>query len=166
MHVFATIIVFYLNFISRGGIDFEKKYDHYFRNTPRPVATSSPKPTHKPHATSTPSPKPTFKPSASPSATPRVVKISSVVVHGCSNGSSCYSYLTGVEVNGGNFATDSRTKLISGSNIFTGTYMGGDGSTKIITDFIYLPHCTTFDVLVFGSTGNATASGTVSSICP
>lgn len=135
---------------------------HNFRPTPRPTVVATPRPTHTPRPTK--SPKPTFTPTATPLPSPKA-EISNVIVHACTSGSSCYSYITGVEANGKNFSEDTRMKLVNGINEFTGTLMGLT-ETNIITDFANLPHCKTFDVIVYGSTGTATASSTITSICP
>jgi hypothetical protein len=106
-----------------------------------------------------PTPTPTVKPVP-------VVRISDVKVHNCSKHSSCYGWMTGVEVMGKNFADDSRVKLLSGGTEYTGNYQGGNDKTRILTDFTNLPHCKTFDAVVFGSTGVATASASVRTVCP
>lgn len=135
---------------------------HYQKTYVKPMAFVSARPTHTPKPTK--HPKPTITPT--PTATPLKVEINSVVVHSCSPGSSCYSHITGVEAFGKNFASDSQVKLVNGSTDYMGTKMGATGSTSIITDFMYLPHCTTFDTVVFGSTGTATLPSSVTSICP
>lgn len=135
---------------------------HNFRPTPRPTIVATPRHTHAPKPTK--SPKPTFVPTATPTVSPKV-EIANVKVHSCTNGSSCYSYITGVEVSGKNFSENTRMKLVNDINEFSGTLMGLT-ETKIITDFANLPHCKTFDVFVYGSTGTATSFGSVSSLCP
>lgn len=145
-------------------------HDHHESEEHKPTPTPTPKYTyehdrteHWHHKKETPTPTPS--PSPTPTPAPEV-KIDDVLVNFCTTGSSCDGFLTNVEVNGENFAADSRVKLTNGGTEYTGNYMGGDGSTKIITDFLYLPHCTTFDAVVFGSTGTATSSGSVASQCP
>jgi len=90
-----------------------------------------------------------------------------VVVHNCSVGSSCYGWTTGVEARGQGFADDSRVKLnqVSNGDVFFGSYQGGNGKTRIITDFYNLPLCTTFNVTVFGSTGTTTYQNGVTTVC-
>jgi hypothetical protein len=92
--------------------------------------------------------------------------INQVKVHTCTLGSSCYGWLTGVEVRGINFASDSRVVLASGNNVYTGTLVGVTGTTRILTDFTNLPHCTIFDTIVSGSTGHDKSNASVATICP
>jgi hypothetical protein len=100
-----------------------------------------------------------------PVVTPEV-KIDRVVIHNCTKGSSCYGWLTGVEVKGKDFSTDSRIKLLEGLNEYTGSYQGGNGKTYILTDFYNLPRCKFFDVEVAGSSGVASEKKAVASVCP
>lgn len=119
----------------------------------------SPSPTPTPVPTPTPTPTPTSYP----------LTISSVTTRSCTIGSSCYPYLVNIEVLGSGFATDSRvmlTQTTPGYNIYNGYYVGGNGSTQILTDFYDLPRCYQYKVTVYGSTGTATAPNTISSLCP
>jgi hypothetical protein len=94
------------------------------------------------------------------------LSIEKIKVHNCTEGSSCYGWLTGVEVKGKNFSADSRTKLIEGLNEYTGSYQGGNGKTIILTDFYNLPRCKFFDVQVAGNSGVVTEEKAVASVCP
>lgn len=123
----------------------------------RPTVTPTIIPTRIPTPTRKPTPSPTIKPE---------VKIDQVLKHECSEGSSCFGWLTGVEVKGSNFSNDSRTKLSEGLNEYTGSYQGGDGSTTILTDFYNLPRCKFFDVEVAGSSGVVMVPSAVASVCP
>lgn len=143
------------------------------RPTPTPTNKPSVTPTPKPSSTPTPTPSATPTPNPTntptPTPTPATVSITNVIVHECTPGSSCYGWLTDVEVQGSGFANDSRVRLfevIAGSPMFPGKYIGGDGSTKIYTDFTNLPHCQHYDVTVFGSSGTATFAHTIASLCP
>jgi hypothetical protein len=124
---------------------------------PTPTPTRTPTPTNTPIPTRTPTPTPITNP----------LTITSAITHYCTEGSSC-PYLTNLEVNGTGFAPDSRVSLkrIGTESIYYGRYVGGNGSTKILTDFYYLSNCAQFSVTVYGSTGTLTASEPISSLCP
>lgn len=137
--------------------------------TPSPTATPTPLPTPTPTLTPTPTPSPTPTPTPTPSPTPFGPTITSVARLDCTPGSSCYSYLTSFDVRGTNFASNSLVYIKpTGTTIAEklGSIVSRIGSTRIIVDYINLPHCTLYDVKVSGSTGVATAYSAVSSICP
>src|SRR3989344_3971527 len=144
------------------------------KHTPSPTPTQSPTPTSTPTATPTPtptaSPTPTPTPTSTPTPTPTpTLAITNVTVRECSVGSSCYGWLTNVLVQGYGFAFNSRVTLQQHSasgTVYSGIYMGGNGSTYISTDFYYLPHCYNYSVHVNGSTGSTTYSQTLASMCP
>lgn len=149
----------------------ELKKDKHPKPTATPSPTRIPSPTPRPTVMPTPTPTtiPTPTPTTQPTPTPTpkpTLAITAVKTHFCTVGSSCYGWLTGVEVTGTNFASDTRTKLKAGVTEYTGSYQGGNGVTSILTDFYNLPHCTNFNVTVFGSTGIATAASTIASVCP
>ncbi len=135
--------------------------------TPTQIPTPTVTPTPTPQSTATPTPTQTPTPTATPTPTPSV-GITSVTVRFCSENSSCNGWLTIVDVNGYGFATDSRVTLkISGvESYYSGSYTGGNGSTRILTDFYFLPHCTYFDVKVAGSSGIVTSAAQIASVCP
>jgi hypothetical protein len=146
---------------------------HKPSQTLKATPTMTPKPTPTAVVPSiTPSLTPTMTPTVTPTATPTptpVNGITEVKVHECTATSSCYGWLTDIEVNGYGFAADSRVKLkelIQSSPVFYGQYVGGNGTTSILTDFTQLPHCQHFDVIVYGSTGTYTAMHTITSVCP
>lgn len=93
-------------------------------------------------------PVPEPSPSPSPSPEPADPTITFVAVHYCSPGSSCDGVVT-FDVNGTNFTPDARVKLNDGTNDIFGTFVGGDGSTKILTDFTGLVSCQTYTVIVY-----------------
>lgn len=109
-----------------------------------------------PTATAIPTPTPT----AIPTPTPVVATISSASIIPCTS-TSCEWYTT-VIVNGSNFDQTTRVTVSDGIHTYGETtssnyspkdaqLVGGNGTTKIITDFYNLPTCTTYDVVL--STG-------------
>src|SRR3990172_194384 len=70
--------------------------------------------------------------------------ITEVIARDCTPGSSCDG-TTGLEVNGRGFTSDARIRLRADSTMIEGTYTGGDGSSKILTDFKGLISCQTYD---------------------
>ncbi len=74
--------------------------------------------------------------------------ITSVIPHYCTDGSSCSGLVT-IEVNGTNFTPEARVKMSNYGNEFTGNYVGGDGSTQILTDFIGLVNCQPYTAIVY-----------------
>lgn len=103
-------------------------------------------------------------PAPSPTASPTPIvsndpTITSVTVLPCSS-SSCSGFLTTVVVTGTNFTANARVAISSDGKTYSeqtamnfspkdATYSGGDGDTKIITDFYNLPKGKTYDVTVY-----------------
>lgn len=120
--------------------------------TPTPTVTATPTPTPTP----TVDPTPTLSPTPIPLPNPT---ITSVVIAPCTS-SSC-AHITTVIVTGTNFTPGARVELIKKSNgsIYNenttlknnpdAKYVGGNGSTQIITDFYNLPRCYTYAVRVY-----------------
>ena len=123
--------------------------------TPTPTPTETPSPTPTETVTPTPTVTPTATPTDSPTLTPTATPIptptpfiTAVATRDCTTGSSCAG-ITGVEVTGLNFTPDARVKLVQGTTEITGTYIGGDGQTTILTDFINLVPCETYTAVVY-----------------
>jgi len=120
--------------------------------TPTPIPsvtpTVTPTPTPIPSVTPTATPTPTVIPTATPTPTilPKM-EIKSVKKAECDS-SSCAGWLTTLIVSGKNFTADSRVVLSHQGVIVSSNYVGGNFSTKIITDFYYIPDHMTFDVTV------------------
>ncbi|HUD19602.1 MAG TPA: hypothetical protein VMR81_04115 [Patescibacteria group bacterium] len=173
-----AVLVAYSHFVSGGHlVDCKQPNGHVVRMdrdechekpSPTPKVTPTPTPSPTPRVTPTPTPSQTPRPTPTPTPVPQP-SITNVQVHECTPGSSCYGWLTDIEVKGTGFAPDSRVKLhllVLNGGDYTGTYIGGNGSTDILTDFINLSHCGHYTVIVYGSTGTATAQYTISSVCP
>ena len=165
---FVALLIGFSQFLHGGQlIDCKKPDGHVVRvsrDDCRENRWPTPTPTHKPTPTATP--KPTRKPTPTPKIRPTITDVN---VRECSTGSSCYKWLTNIEVTGKGFAEDTRARLHLNTppgGDFTGHYVGGDGMTKILTDFTDLPHCGHYDVIVYGSTGTATAVNIVATMCP
>jgi hypothetical protein len=95
--------------------------------------------------------------------------IKKVITHPCTFGSSCYGWQTTVEVKGEHFTDETRVKLVGSGIKYEGIVADLNGKSKIVTDFIGLPHCQTFDVIAFnpGPTGKKDVKpNAVSSVCP
>lgn len=77
--------------------------------------------------------------------------ITSVYVPPCSS-PSCGG-ITTVIVDGANFTPSARIALVNGRTVYqepyNAAYVGGDGSTEIITDFYNLPGCKTLDLKLY-----------------
>lgn len=118
--------------------------------TPTPAVTvtptATPTPTPTPTPTVTPSVKPTVTPTPKPDKTPKM-EIHTIKKGRCDS-SSCRGWLTTLIVTGKNFTRDSRVVLSHHQKIESSQYVGGNGSTTIITDFYHLPNDTTFDVTI------------------
>lgn len=164
-----------------------KKPDARYQRMDRDDCREKPHPTPTPRYTPTPTPTPTdvcpnidgiqtklpdgyiFNQDHLCVPKPNPLSIKEVEVHECTPGSSCYGWLTNIEVEGTGFAPDSRVKVHLDTQFggdYFGNYVGGNGKTRILTDFTGLPHCQHFDVYVFGSTGTAGAEHTIISVCP
>lgn len=167
-------VVFIVAINAAGGLAYrdlaKRGFSNQLGDVVRPMPTVSVRPTIKPTATPAPTlrPTPTSVPPSWPSEPPVVVRpvISKVEVFDGTSGESTYGYVTGVKVTGQNIGLEARMRLASQKVEYTGMYQGGDRSTWILTDFLGLPHCQTYHVIVTGDNGTAIAKNTVETVCP
>src|SRR3989344_1421162 len=96
-------------------------------------------------------------PTKAPKPTPAVHRpaIRKVEVFDGTSGESTFGYVTGVKVTGKYIGDEARMKLTKGEATFEGMYQGGDGRTWLLTDFLGLPHCQIYNVVVNGPNGQA-----------
>lgn len=112
-------------------------------------------------------PTPTVVPTATPAPTPALAPvIERVEVFDGTSGESTFGYVTGVKAWGEHIGTEARMKLTAGGEEYLGMYQGGDGETWILTDFLGLPHCQTYNVVVSGDNGVGEYPAGVDTVCP